>query len=86
MRVVFEIGELVLIGFDPHHRHALGDALERELAVAWASHGSVLPVAGTRERVPATIAIGSRDANEAIARGIATEIVRATASRPGGGS
>jgi hypothetical protein len=43
-RIEVQIEELVLHGFFSLDRHAVGDAVERELAARIAEHGSVAPL------------------------------------------
>ena len=40
MRIELVIDELVLHGFDPRHRHAIGDAVQAELTRLMAGHAS----------------------------------------------
>ncbi|MBX9580613.1 MAG: hypothetical protein K2X87_09925 [Gemmataceae bacterium] len=48
-RVEVDIGELVLHGFDPRDRHAIGDAVQRELARLFAERGVPPGLAGGAE-------------------------------------
>jgi hypothetical protein len=47
-RVEVRIEELVLHGFSSVDRHAIGDAVERQLAAQIAEHGSVTPLSAGR--------------------------------------
>lgn len=42
VRIELIIDEIVLHGFDPRHRHAIGDAIERQLSALLGDHASAL--------------------------------------------
>jgi hypothetical protein len=71
--IELHIEELVLHGFDPHQRHAIGDAVHGELARLLAAHG--IPSAGTVDvaRLDGgsfALRPGARAAGEGVARSV----------------
>jgi len=82
-RIEVVIDELVLVGFEPHDRHAIGDAVQHWLAAHAASgdlssmgtiHRDVSAVRGPDALVAAT---GAARRVDAIASGIARSVVNA---------
>ena len=75
--IELHIEELVLHGFDPHQRHAIGDAVHGELARLLAAHGIAL--AGTidvshLDGGSFALRPGGRAAGESIARNVHTAL------------
>lgn len=92
MRIELVIDELVLHGLDPRHRHAIGDAVQRELARqlatgavahSWTPRSADAIDAGTL-RIAAGLSpalVGQRIAQSVFA---AVSLPRETSSGPGG--
>lgn len=92
MRIELVIDELVLHGLDPRHRHAIGDAVQRELARQLASqprgHRWTAMSADTVDAGTLRLAAGSAPAlvGERIAQSVMAAVSRPpdTPSAPGG--
>ena len=71
--IELHIEELVLHGFDPHQRHAIGDAVHGELARLLAAHGIAAAGAIDVARLDGgsfALHPGARAAGEGIARNV----------------
>ena len=81
-RIEVVIDELVLVGFDPHDRHAIGDAVQHWLATHAAS-GDLSSIGNIHRDVSvvrgpdAWVATGATRRVDAIASGIARSVVTA---------
>jgi hypothetical protein len=76
-RIVVEIDELVLHGFDPHERYRIGDALQAELSTLLAGSGLDAAPRPAIERVDAGgFAMAAGDDGAAIGRGAAQALHR----------
>ncbi len=67
------IGELVLHGFDPRDRHAIGDAVRNELGEALAAGG----LSGAASVVIPRLRAGNVEATPRRGEGIGTEVAHA---------
>ena len=84
MRIELVIDELRLHGFDPRHRHAVADSLEREAAALIAAHLPRLAgaISGTADAVDGGRFHAGRDA-ASTGRAIATVVVDAVLAQAG---
>ena len=78
MKIVVTIDELVLHGFDPHGRHAIADAVERELSVRIGAEAAWRPLDAARVDAGA---IETSTSGSAAAAGIARAVVAAARGR-----
>lgn len=87
MRIELVIDELRLHGFDPRHRHAIADAVEREVTALAAAHAAQLTglfsneadaVDGGQVDVSLQVAATGR----AIARAVMTSVLGRPAAEP----
>jgi hypothetical protein len=75
--IELHIDELVLHGFDPHQRHAVGDAVHAELARLLGEHGIDITHGAEVSRLDGgsfALRPGAEAAGEGIARGVHTAL------------